>query len=70
MGEVEVKGKKLEEKMFAVREKLKDIISFINKDGEEKSDKNDKKVVQDEIKSILEWQPSAKVIPAQESKKR
>ena len=70
MGEVEVKGKKLEEKMFAVREKLKDIISFINKDGEEKNEKNDKKVVQDEIKSILEWQPSAKVIPAQESKNR
>ena len=40
---VEMQSNKLSEKMLAVREKLKDIITFINSDVEQK---NEKKVVQ------------------------
>ena len=53
---------KLEDRMLAVKEKLKDIISFIDK-GANETKVEKKKVVQEEIKQLLEWQPYRKSEP-------
>ena len=53
--EVEEKGNRLESKMMQVREKLQDVIGFI--DGE-MSKKKEKKGVEEEIKNMLEGDPS------------